>query len=116
MKKEDRKKLVTEYLNTKPDMGIIYLYCKNTEEYYIDISTNIRANLNRNIAQLGFNAHPNKQLQSLWESYGQSSFEYGVLAQLEYDEKQPDKNDYTEELEELFNKKMTELKGAKKIR
>lgn len=116
MNREEKKQIIKEYLNTRADMGIIYFHCSSTNMYFLEASKNTRAGVNRVLAQLRFNTHSNKELQKIWNEYGESKFDYGILEELKYDEKQPDKTDYTKELDELLQRKLKEYTCAKAIR
>ncbi len=110
-----RKQLQMEYKHRKTEMGIISFRCIPTGESFIGFSQDTKANINSNSFKLGANLHRNSQLQKLWNQYGSSAFEIGVLEVLPYDEKDPEKEDYTAELEELYGRYLENTGGARRI-
>jgi len=63
---------------------------------YIGYSTDLQARINRQKAELKFGSHRNTGLLSEWESFGEASFEFEVLDELEHDE-----NSEADPMEEL---------------
>lgn len=111
-----KKQLLLKYKYIKPEMGIIYLKCSTTDDIFIDNAKDTKASINRNVFQLGSNLHPNSILQKLWNNYGKNNFEIGVLEVLPYDEGEKDKNDYTKELESLYERKLRSTPNARRIK
>jgi hypothetical protein len=113
----DRKKqLLMESKYRKPEMGIISFRCMPTQDIFIGPSNDTKADINSNSFKLEVNGHPNLILQKLWNQYGKSAFETGVLEVLPYDEKNVDKKDYTKELEELCNRHIRNIPNARRIK
>jgi len=52
----------------------------------------------------------------MWDDYGRDNFEIGVLEVLSYDEKDKDKDDYTKELEFLYERKLRNFPNARRIK
>ena len=109
---ERKKQLLEEYKNRKPEMGVISFRCIATEEAFLGISKDTRADFNGTRFKLLANSHPNKQLQNLWNQYGESGFELSVLKVLKYDDPQVD---HTEKLEELREQCLTKDSQARRI-
>ncbi len=114
---ENRKKqLLLKYKYRKPEMGIIYFKCISTKDIFIGISKDTKADINSNSFKLGGNLHPNHILQKMWDDYGRDSFEIGVLEVLPYEEKDKDKDEYTKELESLYERNLRNLPNARRIK
>ncbi len=107
-----RKELIMEYKNRHPEMGIISYRSKTTEESFLGISKDTKANFNRNSFQLSTGRHPNRRLQELWNTYGEMDFETAILEVLEYEDPM---EDHTEELEEMLEKYLSQDSKATKI-
>ena len=93
-----KKELVNEWKNRHPEMGVISFCCKSTGETFLGISKDTNADYNSNRFKLLTGTHPNKQMQKLWNEYGEEHFEYSVLKILEYDDPQQDQTDKLIEL------------------
>lgn len=112
----DRKKqLLMEYRHRKTEMGIISFHCVPTNESFIGFSQDTKANINSNRFKLGANLHRNSKVQKLWNQYGESAFEIGVLEVLPYDEKDKEKEDYSKELEAVCNRYLRNIENARRI-
>lgn len=108
-----KKQLMEEYKNRKPEMGVISFKCIATGESFLGASTDTKADFNSNKAKLGFNSHPNKYMQKLWnENGGIDGFELSVIEVLKYEDP---KEDHREELEELRDICLGENTKARKI-
>lgn len=60
-------------------MGVLVVRNKTTGKALIGSSTDVPARLNRHRAALQFGKHPNRQLQSDWNTLGADAFEFTVL-------------------------------------
>lgn len=107
-----RKELINEWKNRHPEMGIISIYCKTTDNLFLDISKDTRADFNSNKFKLSSNLHPNKQLQKLWNTYDKNEFEFSLVKTLKY--KNPN-DDQTEKLARLFDEYISEMPNAIKL-
>jgi hypothetical protein len=118
MDENKKKLLLLKYKYRKPEMGIIYYKCISTGDIFIGISKDTKADINGNSFKLRGNLHPNHILQKMWNDYGMDNFEIGVLEVLPYDEKDKDKDkdDYTKELESLYECKSRNLPNAGRIK
>ncbi|EPR13491.1 GIY-YIG nuclease family protein [Ruminiclostridium papyrosolvens] len=110
-----RKQLLMEYKHRKTEMGIISFLCVPTKESFIGYFQDTKAYINSNRFKLDVNMHRNSELQKLWNQHGKSAFEIVVLEVLPYDEKDNEKEDYTNELEEMCNRYLRNIEGARRI-
>lgn len=95
-----RKELQQQFKEYKTPMGLYAIHCLPSDQYYLGISQNVPALLNRVLFELKGGWHKNKNLQKEWEIYGESGFEMKLLEELPYS-KDETKTDYLEELEIL---------------
>lgn len=112
MDKAQRKALVEEWKNRRPEMGVISLRCKATGEIFLGISKETKADFNSTRAKLSSGTHPNKRLAELWNQYGEAGFEFSVPALLEYEDPL---EDHTRDLEALRDRLLEADKKAVKI-
>lgn len=112
MDKERRKQLMQEYRDRKPEMGIIAICCTATGDTYLGISTDTRESFNSIRGRFFLGGHPNKELQALWDQYGEDGFTFSVERILKYEDP---KADQSRELNELYEKCLTANGSAKKI-
>lgn len=101
MDKARKKELQQEYMNAKHPMGIFSIRCKLNNKCYIQTTPDLRGVMNGAYVRLAGGRHPNKELQKEWNEYGEDNFNVEILEQLQYDEKDEEKSDYSEELEVL---------------
>lgn len=112
MDKNHRKQLIEEYKNTKTRMGVYQIMNTATGKAYVGITQNLKGVMNGNLFKLDTGNFQDRELQQEWKTYGGTSFEQTVIADLDY-EKDETKLDYTEDLkvlrdvvtEDYFNKK-----------
>ena len=107
-----RKQLLEEYKNRRPEMGVFSYKCKITGESFLGTSKDTKSAFNSTNVRLEANQHPNKQLQELWNQYGQAEFEMSVIKVLKYED--PTEN-HTNELEELREQCLLDDPKAMKI-
>jgi len=107
MEEKKKKELIWEYKNRKPNMGIVSVYCISEKKRFLEAAKDIKTTINGNSFQLSLGGHPNKELQKLWQNYGEKSFEIGAFKVLEYDEKKEDEDNIAE-LDELLEKCLLE--------
>lgn len=112
MDKERRRALLEAYENRIPDMGIIALTIVAENISFINISKDIKADFNSNLFKLSCNSHPNKVLQGYYNQYGKEGIEAHVLERIEV--KDP-KADYTEKLEALLEKRLSNHPNMRRI-
>lgn len=102
MNEKRRKELISEWKNRRPEMGLISITCKATGEMFTDISTDTKFVFNRHRFQLSAGLHPNKELQDLWERYGEEEFEYTVVKVFKPEQPETDPIDKLNELLEEY--------------
>lgn len=102
MDKNKRKELVSEYMNSKKEMGLYSFLCLPTNKSYVGTTQNMKATLNGSKFKLNSDNHSTENLQKDWKEYGEKNFEIKVLELLPYDESDLAKKDYYEELEVLL--------------
>jgi len=93
----NRKELIEQFKQMKPDMGIFWIRSKGTNKYFIETSHNLKGKINSTTFQLDMDSHLNKELQSEWKKETAANFDIEILELLKYD-KDESKIDYTEEL------------------
>ena len=102
MDRERRKQLQEEYRQMRPEMGVFLFECLATGSIYLGYDQNLNGTLNSIQFQLRNNSYfINRKIQAEWTKYGAEQFRIEVLETLEYDEKNPDKLDYREDLKIL---------------
>lgn len=112
MDKRRKKELLEMYKNRHPEMGVISYHCKGTDDVFLGISTDTKADFNSINMKLSAKMHPNKLLQELWNKYGLEGFELAVVKVLKYDD--PHK-DHTEKLESMREECFADNPNARKI-
>lgn len=112
MNKEQRKLLLQEYKDRKPEMGVISFCCTATGDTFLGISKDIKADYNSTACKLRFGYHPNRKLLTLWNTYGEEKFEMTTLRLLDYEDP---KKDHTNKLEELREECLAQNPQAQKL-
>ena len=107
-----KKELLEAYKNRHPEMGVISYRCKETDEVFLGISKDTKADFNSTNTKLSANWHPNKKLQELWNEYGLEGFELSVARVLKYDD--PHEN-HTLKLESLLEQCLAADPNAMRI-
>lgn len=108
----NRKLLLEEYKNRKPEMGVISFRCIETGEVFLAASKDTKADINSTRYKLDTNTHPNKRLLYLWNQYGENGFELSVLKELKYED--PLAN-HSKELEKLYVQCLENDENTKRI-
>jgi len=67
-------------------MGVYRIRNSHNATTYIGFATDLHSRINRHKAELKFGSHRNRQLQEIWNSSGESAFEFEVLDVLDHDE------------------------------
>lgn len=107
-----KKQLLEEYENRKPEMGVISFHCAATQETFLGISKDTKADLNSNRFKLTANMHPNKRLQELWNRYSENNFELSVIQVLKYEDLN---TDHTGKLEKMLAQCLESNRDARRI-
>jgi group I intron endonuclease len=92
----DRSEVKKEYKQAKRPMGVYRIRNTHNGKSYVGYSIDLQARINRQKAELKLGSHRNSELLGEWKSFGESSFEFEVLDELEIDENS--KADPVEEL------------------
>ncbi len=101
MDKTRKKELQQQYMNSKHPMGIFTVRCKANNNCYIQTTPDLKGVMNGAKVRLDGGRHPNKELQKEWNEFGADNFTIEILEQLQYDEKDEVKTDYSQELDIL---------------
>lgn len=107
-----KKELLNEWKNRHPNMGVISIVCKSTGDLFLGSSKDTSADFNSNRFRLSANLHVNKQLQELWEKYGEKAFDYSVVKILKYDNPE---DDQTDKLNALLEECLLEFPQARRL-
>lgn len=107
-----KKELLDAWENRRPEMGVISISCRATGDVFLNISSDTKFGFNRHRFQLSAAAHPNRQLQALWDQYGENGFDYSVAKVLKYENP---KEDHTDELTVLLEECLSEIPRAKRL-
>ncbi len=107
-----KKELLQEWKNRHPEMGVISFRSTKTDEVFLGISKDTKADFNSNRFKLSTGNHPNKRMTELWNQYGEAAFECSVVKILKYENPQ---EDHTEELEKLLEQSFAVNPKARKI-
>lgn len=74
------------YKQSKRPMGVYRISNSQNDKIYIGFATDLEARLNRHKSELNFRSHRNKELQEIWNSYGESALKFEILDVLEQKE------------------------------
>lgn len=88
-------------------MGVFRIKNNANNKIFIGSSNDLNAIWNRQRMQLKTGAHPNKELQADWRKFGEDTFTYEIVAELEKDDEK--KLDHTRELKALEEMYLEEL-------
>lgn len=91
------KELKAEYQQKKFAMGVYQIRNTVNGKILIGSSVNLNAMFNRIRSELDFIGYRNQQLQQDWQTFGEASFAFEVLAELE----QKEGVDHVSELKQL---------------
>ncbi len=104
----NKKELKEEYKSIKPRIGVFQIRNTANGKIYIEGSTNLDKIWNRHRAQLNFGGHPNTTLQQEWKTFGENSFVFEVLDELNLPDEATD-DDARKELKLLESMFIEEL-------
>ena len=109
----DKSAIKKAYKLVKQPMGVYRIRISKNERTYIGFATNLQARFNRHKAELTFGNHRNKELQEIWNSFGESAFEFEILDVLDHEEhSQADVKDELQILTELWIQKLEKAEGS----
>lgn len=78
-----RKQLKQAYKETPRPMGVYQIVNNKNQKIYVGSSLNLPGKFNSNRFQLELQSHYNKALQEDWNLYGEDSFSFEVLENLD---------------------------------
>lgn len=102
------KDLKEAYKQKKFRIGVFQIKNKVNGKVYVDSSINLDAIRNRNLSELRAGGHRNEMLQKEWNEYGEDSFQFEILSEIE--QKDGDNTDYGKEAKQLADMYIDELK------
>ena len=98
-----RKELIRTYKETPKQFGVYRVRNTVNGKSLVGASRDLRARLNRHLAELKLGIHPNKALVRDWQELGKDAFEFETLDTLEpSDEPNYNPKDDLEVLETLW--------------
>lgn len=103
-----RKEIKIEFKEQKFELGVFEIRNKIDNKIFIDSGNNIPAKFNRHKFQLNAGLHPNKEMQTDWNKYGEINFEFNVIEEIE---QKDEIKDYSKKLKELVKKYLTEAES-----
>jgi predicted GIY-YIG superfamily endonuclease len=106
----DKSSLKKAYKQTNRPMGVYRIRSTHDNKVYIGYGTDIQAKINRHKAELKFGTHRNRELQEMWNSFGESAFEFEIVDVLDHEENTQASPD--EELHVLVEMWIQKLKKA----
>jgi hypothetical protein len=78
----DRKEQIRKYKETRQPAGAYRIWNRLNGKSLLGVNANLPAILNRHRFQLEAGLHPNRTLQSDWNGFGPSAFEFEILDML----------------------------------
>jgi len=106
----DRTEIKKAYKQTRHPMGVYGIRNSRDRKVFVGFAVDLPARINRHKAELKFGNHRNRELQGMWNSYGESSCEFEILEVLDHEDSI--KADPNEELRVLARMWMQKLEGA----
>jgi hypothetical protein len=92
----DKQAIKKAYKQAKQPMGVYRIRNSQNDKVFIGFASDLPARFNRHKAELKFGSHRNRELQEIWNSLGESAFEFEILDLLDHEE-----NTQTNPAEEL---------------
>lgn len=103
----DKAAIKRAYKETKQPMGVYIIKNSKNDKVFIGCAVNLEARFNRHRAELKFGSHRNKELQKIWDSLGESAFEFEILDILDHENKiQADADEELHLLEDMWVQKL----------
>ena len=82
----DKSAIKKAYKQARQPMGVYRIRNSQNDKVYIGSATDLPARFNRHKAELKFGSHRNRELQEIWNSFGESAFEFEILDVLDHEE------------------------------
>lgn len=98
-----------QYKSARKQMGVVVFECMPTGKKYVGVTQDVKGTVNSIIFRMETSFISIKNLMNDWKTYGKEQFDVYLLEELPYDEKSPDKSDYSEDLlvlRDLLTEKM----------
>ncbi len=92
----DKLEMKKTYKQSKRPMGVYRIRNSQNDIVFLGFATDLPARFNRHRAELKFGNHRNSKLQEIWNSFGESIFEFEILDLLDHE-----KNNQSSPNEEL---------------
>jgi hypothetical protein len=92
----DKSAIKKAYKQAIQPMGVYRIKASQTDKVFIGFAADLTARFNRHRAELKFGSHRNRELQEIWDSYGESAIEFEILDVLDHEE-----NTHASPVEEL---------------
>ena len=81
----DKSEMKRAYKQAKRPMGVYRIRNLHNDKVFIGFATDLPARFNRHKAELKFGNHRNRELQEIWNSFGESAFEFEILDVLDHE-------------------------------
>ena len=105
-----KKEIREEYKSMKFRVGIFQIYNTKDNKVFLKTTSDLDRAFNSDLFQLKAGMHSNRELQKDWNNLGAENFEFKLFDELKIkDTETPE--DIKEELNELLEMHLTELKG-----
>lgn len=104
----DKSEIKRAYKQTKQHLGVYRIRNSQNDKVFVGFASDLEARFNRHKAELKFGNHRNKELQTIWNLYGESALEFEILDVL--DQKEGTKASPDEELQVLTEMWIQNLK------
>ena len=75
----DKTEIKRTYKQSNRPMGVYRIKNSQNDKIYIGFAADLEARFNRHKAELKFGNHRNKELQNIWNAYGESALEFDIL-------------------------------------
>jgi group I intron endonuclease len=103
----DKSEIKKIYKQANRPMGVYRIRNSYNDKVFIGFATNLQARFNRHKAELKFGNHRNRELQEIWNSFGESAFEFEILDVLDQEENaQANHNEDLRVLAEMWIQKL----------
>lgn len=86
------REALAAYKEKKIPMGVLEIRHRVTGRVFLDAGLNLPALENRNRFTLNLGTHPNRSLQTDWNTLGEAEFDFAVLGEVEPDPDHPDRD------------------------
>jgi len=82
----NRSTIKRAYKLARQPMGVYGIRNSRDDKVFVGCSANLPARINRHRTELKFGTHRNRELQKMWNSYGESTFDFEILEELDHRE------------------------------